>query len=223
MAVACFFLQLDRSARRARALPGATSSGPILVHAGTQKDVYDIYRKAGLWGARIVHLNRHVNMVTFSPREARVSAPFPIRAMDVRVLYEKGIDSHNWLFIAARSGMVRAVTSVLTEDSLRERFDDLQKVPTLSFGKGYFRGFTDDIPWAVATVDTLPVTDEPVVVNIDAGFFLSSADPAAIALSLKKRLPDVRMLVLIASADEPDITAEARRALARFEAEWTGL
>lgn len=213
---------LNMHSMEVRRFPEIRQPVPRIVNVATEKDAYAAYKKQGLWGTHVIHLNRHMNLVDFFPREA-VSAPFPIKTYDIRPEYEMGINSHNWLFVATRSGMVRSITSVLPEASFREKYDALLKDAALTFNRGYFRGFTYDIPWTIATVDTLPVTADPVIVSIDAGYFLSGADPVTTALSLKKRLPDVRMITLITSDDEPDITEEAIISLKRFEAAWKGV
>ena len=62
-----------------------------------------------------------------------------------------------------------------------------------------------------------------MVVNVDAGFFMGGADPVITAKALRKRCPNVSMIIVIASYDEADITTEARNDLGLFEAAWRGI
>jgi len=218
-----FFVWVDASVRGKRvASLDSSASAPVIFKVNTQREAYAIYAKLGTHGARAVHLNRFFNMVDYFPKEEAKSAPFPLRVSDIRPAYEKGMDSHNWLFIANRTGMIRAVASVLPEGAFRKMSEALSRDFAFTFSKGFFSGYSYDMPWAIATIDTLPVIDEPVAVNVDAGYFMEGADPLVTVGELRKKCRNIKALVLIASADEADITAKARNDLELFEVAWRG-
>jgi len=213
-----FFVWTDASVRGRRVVSrDVSASAPVIFKVNTQREAYAIYAKLGMHGARVVHLNRFVNMVDYFPKEEALSAPFPLRVSDIRPAYEKGIDSHNWLFIANRTGLVRAVTSVLPDGAFRKMSEALSQDFAFTFSKEFFSGYTYDIPWAIATIGSLPVIEEPVVVNVDAGYFMEGDDPFVTVGELRKKYRNIKVLVLIASADEPDMTAKAKNDLERFE------
>ena len=222
----CFLLFLawmNTGGREKRSIPALRAGEtPELCRVTSQRDIYEVYKRRGLRGARVVQVNRFLNMVDYFPREEVRSAPFPLRTGDVRPLYEKGLDAHNWLFIAAMTGMVRSVVVVLPEEVFRERREAFKAV-FHSASDQSMKGYTYDVPMLVATLNDMPTVNEPVVVNVDAGFFLGPADPVAVARMLKERCPDVRLIVLVSSDDEPDVTPGVRESLGRFESAWRAL
>lgn len=220
-----FLIMIDAAAKHRRnpSRTGKAGEPARIIRVNSQRDAYDVYHNAGLWGARVIHLNRFFNLIDYFPKEEALSAPFPLQVYDIRPAYEKGLDSHNWLFIATRTGMVRAVASVLPDVDFKRVSGEFLSDFAFTFSKGNFSGFTYDIPWTISTVDTLPFTKEPVVVNIDAGFFMGGADPVITAEALRNRCRNVSMIIVIASYDEADITTEARNDLGLFEAAWRGI
>lgn len=220
----CFLLFLawvNTGAREKRSIPPRREGEtPELYRVTSQRDIYEVYKRHGLWGARVVQVNRFLNMVDYFPREELRSAPFPLTTFDVRPLYEKGLDAHNWLFIAAMTGMARSVLVVLPEEVFRERGEALKATFHAAAPGHSIKGYTYDVPMLVATMNDMPTVDEPVVMNVDAGFFLGKTDPVTAARMLKERCPDVRLIVLAGSDDEPDVTPGMKDSLARFEAAW---
>ena len=219
-----FLFAVDVSARRAR-IPASGDDlperGSAFLRVPTERDVYQAYAGRGLHGVRAVHLNRHMNFVDYFPREEARSAPFPLPVRTVAELYEKGLDPHNWLFIATRTGMVRAVSTVLTRIEFGRLRGSLSSDFAFTFIGGYYRGFNYDTPWEVSTLETMPFHGEPVVISVNAGYFMDGEEPAAAARLLRNRCPKAAMLVLVDSADETDITAQARRDLNTFGAAWS--
>ncbi|MBI5103369.1 MAG: hypothetical protein HZB33_16280 [Nitrospirae bacterium] len=220
--VASLLLFLDAKARGARHILQRTEKAAELYYVTSQQEIYEIYKKANLWGARVVHLNRFMNLVDYRPPEYSRSRPFPLKVEDVRPLYEKGLDSHNWLFIASRTGKVRSVAVVLPELLFNAKKAELASHFEYRISGDTIKGHSFDLPVMVSTLDSLPIIEEPVVVNIDAGYFSNVEDPAYVAGRLKEKCPDVRMLVVSESRDEPEIPDGARLLLADFRKRWTG-
>jgi hypothetical protein len=221
MAALVFILWMDSRAKAARVIPDKPMRTPPCVHVDSQKDIYAIYKHDGLWGVRVVHLNRFLNLVESFPKEESISMPFPVRVKDVRTLYEKGLDAHSWLFIANRTGLVRSVTVVLPEPVFQERLDRFKSEAAFSVSGGLIRGYTYDMPMMVTTLDTMPVVNEPVIVNIDAGYFGFSEEPDQVIAKLRRKCPDIRRIVASGSIDEPEIDDGARKRLKEFERTWT--
>lgn len=220
-----FFVCADRLSTKARkSLPaGASPSGALFIRVDTERDAYFAYKNNKLWGSRVIHLNRHLNLVDYFPHDEITTHPFPLQVQDSRPVYEERVDSHNWLFIAGRTGMVRSIVSVLPEDVFQKKRVELSEDSTLVLSGNEVRGFTYDIPWSVGTLTTIPFLDEPVIINVDAGFFTNGQDPAAAALELHRRYRNARIIVLISSTDEEDVSSGDRSALDLFEATWKTL
>ncbi len=219
---AAIFAALDGAAARSRAIPAAESVvRPASVHRlDRQQDAYRAYRSAGLRGAGIVHLNRYFNMKAYAPKDQFVTVEFPLSIRELHEAFEPGIDSHSWLYIATRTGMARTVTTVLPEEVFAELLRTSPPSSGFTYWAGSIRGYSFDIPRRITTLRALPAVREPVVVNLDAGYFSGNEDPAGTAALLKERCPDVRMLLLIDSVDKPEITDHMRERLRRFEAAW---
>lgn len=214
-----FLVSVDNDARARRKLPPPQASGaPTITWAATQSEAYALYRSLGLWGAHVVHLNRFLNMVEYYPREEAVSVPFPIRTHDIRPFYEKGLDSHTWLFIANRTGLVRTVTVVLPDSIFRERAELFRSDPTVAFTGTMMQGYAQDLTFMVTKLIDLPIMEEPVIVNVDAGFFAPEIDPVRTAEVLRRKCPDIRIIVLSESRDETEVTQVMREKLKTFEA-----
>lgn len=223
--VAIFFIGIDNIAINARKLPQLTGSrNDSFIHlVSRQQDVFPIYETAGLWGSRVIHLNRFFNMQEYSPKEQFVTTHFPVQVTGMKSAYERGIDSHNWLFIATRTGLVRTMTTVLPEQVFAELVKKSPNDRVFTYAAGTIRGYTYDIPRTITTLNDLPEIEEPVVVNVDAGYFSGGADPSGTSAVLKKKCRDIRMLVMIDSLDEPEVTDAMREQLRQFEAAWRTL
>lgn len=215
-----YFVWLGIDAKTARVLPERAMSGPKVYQVDSQKQIYSIYKEAGLRGVRVVHLNQFLNMVDYLPKEENVSMPFPVKVGDVRSLYEKGIDSHNWLFIANRTGLVRTVTVVLPDAVFSKRTPDFLLDFAYTRSGDTIKGYSQDLPLMVTTLDSLPVIHEPVIINVDAGYFVQGKDSQNMAIILKRKCKDIRMLILSISLDEADIPEQARKELQRFAMTW---
>ena len=214
---ACCLIYVNTTAREKRKIPAVAASGQTrIIKLAAQRDAYDVYHAMELWGAAVIHFNRFLNLVEYYPVEEQQNAPFPIRTADIRPLYEKGLDSHNWLFIANRTGLVRTVTVILPEVVFKQKAVQFRSSFYYTMSGPVVFGHARDLPFIVATLRDLPAEQEPVVVNVDAGFFTSETDPSEVALKLTQRCPDVRVLALIESRDEPDVTLEMRKKLDLF-------
>lgn len=209
---------ISNAAVSRRKAPAANNAQVYQV--GTQRDAYGAFRHAGPWGGHAVHLNRFFNMLDFFPKEEKVSSPFPIAVRDVRPYYEKGVTSHNWLFIATRTGLVRRVTSVLPEDAYRDKIPELRADFFLQVDKNMVTGYSYDIPWTIATLRNMPTIPEPVTLIVDAGYFAEGDDPLSVAAVLKKKCPDIRMITLVDSHDESGVTDGMRKKLQVFGKIW---
>lgn len=215
-AVVLFLMRVDNSSKSVRVLPVKTASSPLTVMVESQRDIYNVYKTYGLRGVRVVHLNRFLNMVDYTPKEETVSMPFPINVIDTRSLYEKGLDPHNWLFIANRTGMVRSATVLLPPEVYRQKLQGFESYFAYKVSGQTVKGYSYDMPMLVATLDSLHVISEPVVVNVDAGFFSEDLDPSDTAKKLKIKCPDMRMLVLSLSLDESEVSDYMRERLKLF-------
>jgi len=222
-----FFIWVDISAGNKRSLPLPAKIYPVrkgfpsklsdgVNRVSTQRDVYDIYKSAGLRGARVIHLNRFFNIEDYFPKEEATSVPFPIQAYDIRPAYEKGLNSHNWLFIATRTGLVRALSTILPEPVFRERVKDFASDFAFTVSGEKIKGYDYDIPMTVETLRSLSLINQPVVIDVDAGFFVDGIDPLKAATVLREKCPDIRMIILVDSLDESDVTDEMREKLRRF-------
>lgn len=190
------------------------------MRTASQRDIYHIYKAAGLHGARIVHLNRFLNMLDYLPKEENLTISFPVRVKDSRLFYEKGVDSHNWLFIANRTGLARTVTVILPDKVFSDRLHQFLNDFAYRVSGNIITGYTQDMPLAVSTIESMPILSEPLILNIDAGYFGWDEDPASVAAKLREKCPDIRMIVLSESLDEPEIGDESRRKLGSFLDAW---
>lgn len=217
-----FLLWIDGYAKNRRLITAKRpdSKTAQIYKVNMQGDVYHVYKKAGLWGAHVVHVNRFLNMLDYFPKEETTTKPFPVQAYDLRPAYESGIDSHNWLFIATRTGLVRRVTVVFPSTVYDERVKNFAADNNFTVSGQRIRGYTYETPVEVMMPESLPLITEPVVINVDAGFFLTEDDAVKMVRILKEKYPDVRAVILVNSTDETDVTAEARENLKLFESAW---
>ena len=215
----CFAAWLDHEAVARRKVPILLDEGePAIYTVATQLDAFALYKTLGLHGAAVVHCSPYLNLVEYFPPEEERTAPFPIRTADIRPAYEKGLNAHTWLFIANRIGLVRTATVVLPDDVFRERLGEFRANMFFSAEGVGMSGHARDMPFKVFQLGDLPSIAEPVVVNVDAGFFRSGMDPAALADRLRLKLPDLRVLVLIGSTNESAVTSAMREDLLKFAA-----
>jgi len=213
---AVLFLQaINGKATAARRWPAAERS---VVRTAIQADGYRIFKESGLWGAHVVHFGRHFHLMPYFPHERSEPVPFPIVTHDVRPLYEQGIDSHSWLFIANRNGLVRKVTAVLPDSDFREKVDAMESDVSFRAYRGGYRGYAYDMPREIYPVSNFACPDEPVVVNVDAGAFVDGVRPEMLSAALQQQCPDIRMLLLVDSTDNAAVTDEMREDLGRFQA-----
>ncbi len=216
--VACVVLLVstDYVARGKRSISSA--DGLRVIEVPSQADCYAAYKDLGLWGVEVVHFGMYFNLMSYFPEEQHVPVPFPIVVEDVRPLYEKGIDSHSWLFIANRNGLVRKVTSVLPEEVFRQKTAALSDDVSFKAYRGGFSGYSFDLPRTVFGLEGFICPTGPVVANIDASIFSEGVSPETLHEMLVNRCPDIRVLLLISSVDEPEVNETMRDDLSRFEA-----
>jgi hypothetical protein len=207
-----FFFWIDSAGRNSRNVPLLNGEGRTapLYRVDTQLQAYIVYKSLGLRGARIVHLNKYFNIAAYFPVKETVSSPFPIKTYDIRPSYEEGLDSHNWLFIAAQTGLVRTVTTVVPESIFSLRKDYFESRYEYTVSNSVIKGYSYDIPRSVVTLDSLEGSDEPVIMNIDAGLIST----------VLMKYPRIRALVLIDSIDEAEINEGMRGRLDMIESFW---
>lgn len=213
-----FIVLVDSAAKEKRSLP--PQGGPAVLQAASQADVYDLYRRAGLWGAHVVHLNRRFNLLDYFPEKEKTSRPFPIETYDIRPSYEKGLSSDTWLFIATRAGMARSVTSVIPDALYPEIMAAAREDQSFMTAPGAITGYQYEVPRTITTLGSLKPCGGPVAMNVDAGYFEEGTDPRQTASALRRLCPETRMLVLVDSMDQPEITPEMRGRLAEFGKAW---
>lgn len=205
---------------RERSLEAPADGGRGVLTVDSQADVYPAYRAMGGRGLQVVHLNRRFNMVETIPRELTRTRPFPLALRDPAAVFEGELTADTWLYVATRTGLVRGVVSVLPGSTFRGLLDALRQSPDFSGDGRSFRGRIVEAPRIVTTLERLPALDGPVVVNVDAGYFVDRAVPGAVALALRRAYPDVRALVLVRSLDEPGIDEDMRGRLEALGLEW---
>lgn len=213
-----FLILVDSAAKEKRSLPPA--GRPAVFYAASQSDAYDLYRRAGLWGAHVVHLNRRFNLLDYFPEKEKTSRPFPIGTYDIRPAYEKGLTSDTWLFIATRTGMVRSVTSVIPDALYPEMMEAAKADQSFRISPESITGYQYEVPRTITTLGRLRPCGGPVAMNVDSGYFDGGTDPAETASALRRLCPETRMLVLVDSMDQPEITPEMRMRLADFGRAW---
>ncbi len=214
----CLWL-MQRSAVKNRCVPQqAGSDGLMLV--GSQEDVYRACAMRAVRGATIVQLGKFSNLQYWEPEHLGRSTPFPLRVFDVRPEYEKGLQPHNWLIIASRTGIVRKVVSVLPPEEFRSMTPNLDADFGLVRRPGGYFGFHYDVPRTVTVLNMLPAVSESVIVVVDASYFGPGSDPAETVRMLAERVPDVALLIAVSSLNEPEVTWEMRRKLALFLRSW---
>lgn len=191
-----------------------------LYRAETQRDVYGLLSAGALRGVHMVHANRFLNLVSAAYGTEARSSPFPLRTYDTRPYYEMAVDSHNWLFIASRTGAVRRVTAVLPDQAFQKKAAELAADGSFAVSGQRARGYVFDLPVELVSLASLPALKGPVILSIDAGYFSFGADPAASARMFRRTIADVRALILVESFDEQDTADADREKLGLFSRAW---
>ncbi len=212
------WLMQDQAGRN-RYVPSPRDGEGIVV-VRTQKDAYHVLKSLQVRGAIAISLSKYFNLLYWVPENLAKSTPFPVEVFDVRTEYERGLDSHNWLFIASRTGLVRQVWTVLSPEELQRLSRDLDADYGLRSGADGYRGFHYDLPRRVTTMERLPRPDGPHVVVVDASYFQGGVEPAETARQLLARLADKPFLIVVSSLDEAELTWQMRRNLALFITAW---
>jgi prepilin-type processing-associated H-X9-DG protein len=216
------FVQRRAQAARQAPLDRGHGGGANVQFVDTQRDVYGVYRALRIRGMRIVHLNRFFNVAEYMPSEFTRSSPFPLSLSATAALYERGVESHTWLYVATRTGMVRGLVTVLPGSVFRERLGELRSDPDFTYRSPMFEGYSYDTQRGVTTIDALPHIAEPVIVNVDAGYFIDGTPPAEVVAALQGAFTDIRSVVLVRSLDEQGVDAAMLRGLETFGSLWRG-
>ncbi len=159
------------------------------------------WRRADVRDRVLVHLDGHADL-DWLPDEtmARLAAAQPTEllndqihpyAMDGSDLAGFGVA--NFIYPAARMGIVRELVWVVPDGSLRDRtaaqrlihgaiIREVQMVPveearSLRFEDGVVRGQILDLPITVCELSRLPAIDEPVLLDIDLDYFTTRSGP----------------------------------------------
>jgi hypothetical protein len=177
------------------------------------RDVYRVYRLLHIKGATVVHLSNTLDMQEFYPSEETEPIGYPIPVRDVLPLYEEGLNSSNYLFIASRAGMLRRVYNILPPSVFRLKKERLKGEFQYTVRNRRIEGFVRDIPQVITTLDSARIIREPVVLNIDAGYFIEAQDPMRTVVELIRHFRDIRAVVFIDSTDRDYVTAQMRAKL----------
>lgn len=213
-AAVLLLLAINVKAIAARKLPSAERS---VVRIATQAEGYPVFKEAGLWGAHVVHFGQHFYLMPYFPYERTNPVPFPIETHDIRPLYEQGLDSHSWLFIANRNGLVRRVTAVIPDSNFKEKVDAFKSDFSFRAYRGGYRGYLYGMPREVFPISDFVCPVGPVVVKVDAGVFIDGIRPETLASAIQQQCTDIRMIVLVDSTDDPEVTDGMRKSLDTFQ------
>src|SRR6266567_1167744 len=140
VAVLCLWLIQWRAVENRR-LPQMEAGALRIVVVPSQRDAYRMCAGSSIRGATVVQLGKFSNLQYWEPEYLGKSAPFPIRTFDVRPEYEKGLQSHNWLYIASTNGLVRQVVSVLPQGEFQRMVPALDADFGLGLRRGGYAGF----------------------------------------------------------------------------------
>ncbi|RMG71292.1 MAG: hypothetical protein D6710_06195 [Nitrospirae bacterium] len=205
------FIFINQGARAKRHYP---EKGSLRFYRVSREvDVYRVYRMLNLKGVTVVHLSNTLGMQEFYPSEETEPIGYPVPVRDVLPLYEEGLNSSNFLFIASRAGMLRRVYNILPPSVFRLMKERLMGEFQYTVKKGRIVGFVRDIPQVITMLDRAPVIREPVVLNIDAGYFIEAQDPMRTVVELIRHFRDIRAVVFIDSTDRDYVTAQMREKL----------
>jgi hypothetical protein len=112
------------------------------------------------------------------------------------------------------------VTVVLPQPVLRQRLSRFKEDFAFSVSGDVVKGYTFDMPMMVTTLASMPFLNEPVIVNVDAGYFGWGESIPQVVMMLRKNCPDIRQIIISDSRDEPEVDRGARAQLNEFEKEW---
>ena len=201
--------QSSRGCGDAVALSTAT---PSVRMVRSSPDLFDLWMEADLHGRQLVHLSRYLHFVPVSSNDAFEGLDrFPIRTFDLPAYYSSRVNGASFLWVAMQTGVLRSVYHVLPAVDLDARLSQLRPVPPGIRVRGRIIRTTENgSPRTLS--DRLPVTDEPVLVSIDASF-LEASTPETVNEMLRASRLHTDLIGLCRAEDNPEVSPAARQRL----------
>lgn len=210
--------RVGRSAREA----GRVERRGAAAHAARDAEELHALRRAFAGRGRVVvSVSEHLHFEEVSADEAWAgNDAFPLRVFDLSPLLEAQVGLRNHLRVALRAGIYREIVHVVPSESLPalKAVARQRRIDVISIGD---RAITLHEWGSRRTItDRLPEMGEPVVLELDASWF-ERGKPAALAAQLEGSDLAVDLVLLDFAADDPEVTAAGREALAAFGERFT--
>lgn len=140
---------------------------------------------------------------------------YPVRVVDLPEEYERRLARPNALFAASKNNMFRSIHHLMPPGDFASKVEEgrRQGYPGIAKdGKSVDACYMGQ-PRRIAA--ELPVIDEPVVLNVDASYFLSGDQETLLRLLIDARL-DYRLVTADRARDDTSVTDAERLKLERF-------
>ena len=219
-AASLYWLGHKGSSSRFYGLDHAVSDAPVFVLASTP-DVYRLWKEKGFRGRVVLHVGRYLHFVPVDMEDAYEGiSRFPVETKSLIREYESKLDYRNFLMVALLCNIAREVYNVVPSYVFLGKLNEARGMSGVSVSDESIR--THHLGARRTILDSLPVLEEPVLLNIDASYF---ADPGAADSLLEELMASgirTDMLTLCLSEDSPDVTEAERETLRGFASRLEG-
>lgn len=192
---------------------------PEIMVVRDQKEIFYIWKKAGLHGRIVLHFNTFLNMKPLEGINKQIVSGFYPGLLE-SITKESGgaLEDENFMLFAVADGVVRKVIGIVPEDIFPEIEKELTGSRYINYGE-YYRSVSmiEGSPKIVTTLKNLTALDEAVLMDFDARFF-SAPDivPERVYDALKGLMIKTDLIVCSLSENEEGITSEGIEKMNRF-------
>ncbi len=219
-AASLYWLGHKGSSSRVYGPDHAVTDAPVYVLAGTP-DVYRLWKEKGFRGRVVLHVGRYLHFVPVDMKDTSEGlSRFPVETISLIKEYEGKLDHRNFLMVALLGNIAREVYNVLPPYVFRGKLEAARGMSGVRVSGKRIR--THHLGSRRTISDSIPVLEEPVLLNIDASYFARPGAAENLLKGLKASGIRVDMITLCLSEDSPDVTEAEREMLRGFASRLEG-
>lgn len=197
----------------------APATGPDLeiVDANGTDQLHGAWRQERVHGAVLVDASATLRYAAVQyGQDVTVTPEYPVAVVDLADEMTKRLDRPNSLFVAAKTGMFRSIHHLMPRKTFAARVSLGRKLglPGIAEDGRSVKADHEGVPRRIAP--DLPAIPEPVVLNVDASYFVDG-DADELMKALQSARLDYRLITLDRAREDTQVTPAARKKMDAFE------
>lgn len=164
------------------------SAAPRVFLLSQEREAYAVWRSYNVRGRALVHFGEHMPTQRISTDKVQQLTAARKRSFDQAADTETDIlNRKNYIYAASRANYVRKIISVVPDAEWQRLKARFEKSGGFEVSDASLSNWIDGLPLTSVRLETLPLLDEPVLLNISSDYFLNEATAPSRVLSALQR------------------------------------